>query len=90
VTEPAGEELRAVDFAECCRRIGISRRTGDRLVREGRFPIPALPGLGQEGSTRPRRTYSTYEIDLYLREASVEEALTRAEARRLRMVRATR
>lgn len=80
------EEHRAVDLAECCRRIGISRRTGERLVAEGRFPIPALPALGQEGSRRPRRTYSTYEIELYLREASVESV----DRARPRMVRARR
>lgn len=62
------DELRGVDLAECCRRLGISRRSGERLVAEGRFPIPELPRIGK------RRTYSTYEIDLYLREASVRDA----------------
>lgn len=68
----AGSELRAVDLAECCRRLGISRRTGERLVAEGRFPIPDLPRLGQGGSKRPRRTFSSHDVDLYLREASTE------------------
>lgn len=80
------EASRGVDLAECCRRLGISRRTGERLVAEGRFPIPALPALGQEGSRRPRRTYSTYEIELYLREASVDDV----SWTRLRTVRARR
>lgn len=79
------EELRAVDFSECCRRIGISRRTGERLAAEGRFPVPALPRLGQEGSRRPRRTYSTFEIERYLREASSEDALTASERRQLQL-----
>ena len=70
------EELRAVNLAECCRRIGVSLATGERLVAEGRFPIPALPRLGQEGSKRPRRTYSTHDIDRYLREASTDDART--------------
>jgi len=74
--------LRAVDLAECCRRLGISRRTGERLVARGTFPIPALPRLGT--SKRGRRTYSTHEIDLYLREASVREPRA---ARTLRPVR---
>jgi predicted DNA-binding transcriptional regulator AlpA len=70
-------ELRAVDLAECCRRLGISRRTGERLIREGRFPIPELPRLGQEGSVLPRRTYSTADIDRYLDTAATSERRAR-------------
>lgn len=65
-------ELRAIDLGECCRRIGISRRTGERLVAEGRFPIPELPRLGQEGSKRPRRTFSSSDVDDYLWDAATE------------------
>lgn len=64
-----GDEQCAVDLAECCRRIGISRRTGERLRAIGKFPIPEMPRLGVG---RGRVTYSTYEIDLYLRNASVQ------------------
>jgi hypothetical protein len=78
----AGEELRAVDLAECCRRIGISYRTGERLIAEGRFPIPSLPGLST-GLKRPLRRFSTHEIDLYLREASVDDA--RPQRRQMRV-----
>jgi len=85
-----GDELLGVDLAECCRRLGISRRTGERLVHEGKFPIPELPPLGQEQSKRPRRRFSTYEIDLYLREASIEQSVTAADRHRYRLVRARR
>jgi predicted DNA-binding transcriptional regulator AlpA len=84
------DELLGVDLAECCRRLGISRRTGERLVAEGRFPIPELPRLGQETSKRPRIRFSTYEIDLYLREASIEDGVTVADRHRYRLVRARR
>ena len=85
-----GDELRAVDLAECCRRLGISYRTGKRLVHDGRFPIPELPRLGQEGSRRPTRRYSTYEIDLYLKEASIERSVTAADRVRYALVRGRR
>ena len=61
------EPWHAVGLAECCRFLGISRRMGERLVRDGSFPIPELPRLGTT-KRGGRRTYSTYEIDLYLRE----------------------
>lgn len=77
------DELRGVDLAECCRRLGISRRTGERLICEGRFPIPELPPLGQEGSRRPRRTYSTADIDRYLDTAATDRrSALRAVGRR--------
>lgn len=84
------DELLGVDLTECCRRLGISRRTGERLVQDGHFPIPELPRLGQQRSKRPRRTYSTYEIDLYLREASIESSVTAADRYRYGLVRARR
>lgn len=70
------DELCAVDLGECCRRLGISRRAGERLLTEGRFPIPELPNLG----LRVHR-YSTFEIELYLREASVRDDRERARVR---------
>lgn len=70
------DALRGVDLAECCRRLGISRRAGERLLADGRFPIPELPNLG----LRLHR-YSTYEIELYLREASVRDERERARVR---------
>ena len=85
------EPYHAVDLAECCRRLGISLRMGERLVAAGKFPIPELPDLpgrlpGAAGR-RVHRTFSTYEIDAYLRDASIEDALTASERVRLRMVR---
>jgi len=67
---PSG--LRAMDLGECCRRLGISRRLGERLLAEGRFPIPELPRLGQAGSKRPRRTWSSSDVDDYLWDAATE------------------
>jgi predicted DNA-binding transcriptional regulator AlpA len=78
----SGDGHCAVDLGECCRRLGISRRTGERLVAEGRFPIPELPRLG---TGRGRRTYSTYDIELYLRDAPVRDAAP-GQRRRLRFV----
>jgi len=71
-------ELRAVDLAECCRRLGIAYSLGKELARVGKFPIPELPRLGF-GTRKVHRRFSTFEIDLYLREASVcdERELTR-------------
>lgn len=69
----------AVDFEECCRRLGISTRTGKRLVHDGRFPIPPLPWFGDGTGKKERRRFSTDDIDLYLREASTERSLTAAD-----------
>jgi len=85
----ATTNLRGVDLAECCRRLGISLSTGKRLIALGTFPIPELPQL-TTGTRHVQRRYSTYSIDLYLREAPTESVRSeRARARlreRLRMV----
>jgi predicted DNA-binding transcriptional regulator AlpA len=57
-----------IGLAECCHRIGISVRTGEKLIADGRFPIPELPRI-----TRTHR-FAAREIDLYLEHASVEDA----------------
>jgi len=75
-------DSQAVNLTECCRRIGISRRTGERLVAEGRFPIPELPRLGREDSKKPRRTWSTCEIEVYLQKASVRRPRLQVVSRR--------
>ncbi len=64
------DELCAVDLGECCRRLGISRATGERLLRVGKFPIPELPRLG---TARGRLTFSTADIDRYLDRAATED-----------------
>lgn len=74
---------RALGFEECCDRLGISLATGKRLVARGRFPIPAMPPL-PEGSAR--RTYSTLDIEAYLREAAVSDVLTPSTRRRYGLV----
>lgn len=56
--------MTAVSFRICCQRIGISIRTGERLLAEGRFPIPELPRL-----TR-RHRFSPADIDRYLDRAA--------------------
>jgi predicted DNA-binding transcriptional regulator AlpA len=58
-------EPRAVSLPEACARLGLSIRTGNRLVAEGRFPIPELPQLGVK-----RHRYSSAVIDEYLLTAS--------------------
>lgn len=61
---------RGVSLRECCRRIGVGYRTGERYVADGRFPVPELKRL----TPRSPHRFSTVEIDLYLAESSVEEA----------------
>lgn len=56
--------MKAVSFRVCCARIGIAPRTGERLLAEGRFPIPELPRL-----TRTHR-YSELDIQRYLDRAA--------------------
>jgi predicted DNA-binding transcriptional regulator AlpA len=65
------KESRAVDLRVACERLGMSVRTGERRLAEGRFPIPELP--------RPRRArgvkhlFSSVVIDRYLNDASTED-----------------
>lgn len=74
------DELRAVRLEECCRRLGISKRKGEQLLAAGKFPIPELPRLGNA------RTFSTYDIDEYLRLASTADVLTPTTRRRYGLV----
>jgi hypothetical protein len=59
---------KAVSLAITCDRLGISKRTGERLLRDGRFPIPELPRL-LKAKGSPHR-FSTLDIDQYLMTAS--------------------
>lgn len=59
-------EVVAVGLREASRRIGIGYSTAQRLISEGRFPIPALPRL----SARSHHRFSTSDIEAYLLEAS--------------------
>lgn len=58
-------EPRALSLRETCARLGISVRTGEGLLAQGRFPVPALPRIG-----RSNWKFSSIEIDDYLRLAS--------------------
>lgn len=74
------DELRAVGLEECCRRLGISKRLGEKLLADGKFPIPELPRLGTV------RTFSTYDINEYLRLAATRDVLTPSTRRRYGLV----
>lgn len=53
----------AVYFAEdICRVLGLSRRTLDRLLRHGAFPIPQLPRLDR------RHRWSAAKVEAFLQE----------------------
>ena len=70
------ERNQAVRLDIACGRLGISKRTGERLLAQGLFPIPALPRI-----TRKRGSphlFSTIDIDRYLAEASTADALVGA------------
>jgi predicted DNA-binding transcriptional regulator AlpA len=58
--------MSAVSFRVCCQLLGLSVRTGERLLAQGRFPIPELPRLTH------RRTFSQADIDRYLDQAATE------------------
>jgi hypothetical protein len=65
------KEARAVDLRECCARLGISVRTGERRLGYGLFPIPALPR--HQRARGVKWMFSTADIDRYLHEASTED-----------------
>jgi predicted DNA-binding transcriptional regulator AlpA len=73
--DPNNADARALSLEETCARIGISRRSAERLLSEGRFPIPPLPRV-----TR-RWRFSSYDVDLYLREASTADSNSRTRGR---------
>lgn len=69
----AGMTTQAVSFKVCCDRIGISYRTGERMIADGTFPIPELP---RRAPKSPHR-YSTTEIESYLTLASTADVRRR-------------
>lgn len=56
-------EPRALYLAEACQRLGLSLRSGHRLLAEGRFPVPHLPMLNVR-----RLRFSSVHIEAYLRQ----------------------
>lgn len=68
---PTVQPSMAVDLGEACRRLGLSKRTGRRLVSIGKFPIPALPRPMPGMHLR----FSTFEIERYLQTASLADVL---------------
>lgn len=66
-------ESEGVSLRRCCERIGISVRTGERLIAEGKFPIPELPRL----TPRAHHRFSTADIDLYLERAATSDVRRR-------------
>lgn len=61
VTTPVLSEPRALYLPDACKRLGIAVRTANRLLQQGRFPIPALPSIGVR-----RLRFSSTVIDEYL------------------------
>lgn len=66
-----------LSFAETCARIGTSRRTGERWLHDGTFPVPALPRLGR------RHRFAIVEIERYLANASTQDVAPRRYPRPL-------
>jgi hypothetical protein len=65
-----------VGFERCCELIGVSRRTGERMLAAGFFPIPELPRV-----TRTHR-FSMANISSYLDTAAIDDARIRPKRRR--------
>lgn len=59
----------AISFKACCDRLGVSYRTGERMLADGTFPIPELP---RRAPKSPHR-YSTVDIDAYLATAATAD-----------------
>jgi predicted DNA-binding transcriptional regulator AlpA len=64
------KESRAIPLSVVCDRLGMSRRTADRRLADGNFPIPALPRRRLRGV---RWLFSSVDVDRYLNEASTED-----------------
>jgi predicted DNA-binding transcriptional regulator AlpA len=58
---------RVVGLVECCALLGISRRTANRLLAQGTFPIPEMPRITN------RHRFSTLDIDWYINHASTDD-----------------
>jgi hypothetical protein len=68
--------MNAVGFKQCCELIGLSVRTGERLIATGRFPVPELPrAVNKRGS---KHRFSTADINRYLDRAATERGLRRS------------
>ena len=61
VATPVLREPRVLLLAEACQRLGFCQRTGEKLLAEGRFPVPHLPSIGVR-----RYRFSSTVIDEYL------------------------
>jgi hypothetical protein len=73
-----GDELhrgrhQAVRLQVACDLLGISKRTGERLLAEGRFPVPELPRLAKKRGSP--HLFSTADIDRYLFRGSTADAV---------------
>lgn len=64
-----GEVLQAVGLPEACRALDISHRHGQRLIAEGKFPVPALPRV----SPTAHYKFSLHDLASYLSEASTAD-----------------
>lgn len=61
---------RLVGFAECCRRLDISVRTGHRLLDAGKFPVPEQ----RRATPLSPHKFSTVHIDAYLADEALADA----------------
>jgi excisionase family DNA binding protein len=64
-TRPLNGHPVALSLQDACDRLGISKRTGQLLIAEGRFPVPKLPSLGLR-----KHRFSSADLDEYLLTAS--------------------
>ncbi len=60
---------KAVSLRVACDRLGYSYRTGQRLIADGKFPVPYLRRRGPTAHYR----FSEYDIEEYLRENSTAD-----------------
>ena len=68
---PFLEPLRALRLDATCLLIGVSRRTGERWLSEGKFPVPMLPR--REAKRGSPYRFSTADIRRYLEESSTAD-----------------
>lgn len=67
--EGRAEQPKTVRLSVACARLGFSTRTGERLLAEGKFPIPEQPRLmKRRGSPH---LFSEVHLDAYIERAAL-------------------
>lgn len=75
---------KAVSLRVACDRLGLGYRTGQRLIADGKFPIPYL----QRHSGTAHYRFSEYDIESYLQDNSTADVRRRQASEHPRKLRA--